>query len=218
MTLAKPAIAVLTLGALASLSQSAIAQQFGSTDYVIISSHVDNVRQQKTVFQVISECTNNPICSIAASAVAASTGIPIDKMFTAVAILSSKSEGEGTYTNIGLPPGYAYCSSSMKLQSIVPRDGDRGAMFLGRADATGLYTETWTPVLPPFMGRSWVEGDLTVVGVRTDLAQSAYASGKCHAPGRAIFYCRGSGCEAGAVDTGQSVNTSSSPPAGGRNS
>ena len=104
----------------------------------------------------------------------------------------------------------------MRLTSIVPRDGDRGAMFLGRADADGLYSETWTPIMPPGQGRSWVEGDLSVVGVRSDLATAKYMTGACHKPGRAIFYCRGRGCESGAVDNGQSVDTSSQPPAGGR--
>lgn len=218
MTLAKPAVAILALGALASLSQPAIAQQFGSSDFVIVAMHVDNVRGPKDPLQTAGECSNSPICSGLASAISASTGIPIDKMISAAAIFATQVQGEGTFMTIGLPSGYAYCSSSMTTQSIVPNDGDRGSTFLARADANSLYAETWTPVLPMGQGRSWVQGDLTVVGVRSDLAQASYANGKCHAPVRAIFYCRGGGCKAGAVDNGQSVNTSSKPPAGGRNS
>lgn len=213
MALSKSATAILAVGAILLPPASA---QTSSDEYVIIGSHIDNVRQQKSIFQTADDCENNPACVVLAKVVSAATEIPVDKFITALATLSGSTEGEGTFTKIALPAGYSYCAASMQLVSIVPHDGDRGSTFLGRADADGLYTETWTPVLPPFEGRSWVEADLTVIGVRSDLAQLNYANGRCRPPGRAIFYCRGGGCEGGAVDKGQSVDTSSPPGAGSR--
>lgn len=216
MKITKSVTTALALGACSLLTSSALAQQFGQSDFVMVASHIDNVRQQTDIFQTASQCVNNPVCVALAQALSAS-GVPVNKIVAAAATLATNPQGEGTFMTIGLPAGYAYCSSSMRLTSIVPHDGDRGATFLGRADANSLYSETWTPNMPFGQGRSWVEGDLSVVGVRADMAQASYANGQCHAPGRAIFYCRGGGCEGGAVDNGQSVNTSSPPPAGGRN-
>lgn len=216
MVFTKSACAAVGLSASLLLSQSARAVQFSQNDYVVVASHIDNVRQQTNIFQVIQDCSNSVSCSILAKAIASATGIPVDKMVTIVGAVTQSRAGEGTFMTLALPSGYSYCSSSMRLTSIVPHDGPKGSTFLGRADATSLYSETWTPVLGPFDGRSWVEGDLSVLGIRTELAQSSYANGKCHAPGRAIFYCRGGGCEGGAVDNGQSVDTSSPPGAGSR--
>jgi hypothetical protein len=217
MTFKKNATTALALGGLSLVSGSAVGQQFGQSDFVIVASHIDNVRQQTTIFQAAFQCTENPACVALAEVVSAASGVPVNKIVAVAAKLSTDRQGEGTFMNLKLPDGYAYCSSSMRLTSIVPHDGDRGSTFLGRADADGLYSETWTPVMPAFQGSSWVEGDLTVVGVRSDMAAVKYMIGTCQRPGRAIFYCRGGGCEGGAVDNGQSVNTSSPPGPGSRN-
>ena len=185
------------------LSQSALAVQASQSEFVIVGTHVDSVRGPSTIFNVISDCSTSMFCSALATAVSNSTGVPLDKAVTVVLALTPQRSGRGTYVTMALPSGYSYCSSSMKLTSIVQRDGPRGSLFLGRADPNSFYFETWTPVLGLGEGRSWVEGDLAVVGVRDDLASAAYSSGRCHSPNRAIFYCRGGGCEGGAIDTGR---------------
>jgi hypothetical protein len=191
--------------------------QYGGAKFVVVGSHIDNVRDQTTIFQTASECNESYICKSALAAISNASGIPVDKAVTALALLATTKDGEGTFMNINLPAGYSYCSSSMSLTSIVPRDGPEGSTFLGRADATGLYSETWTPNQVFGGGRSWVEGDLTVVGVSSASAQAAYASGECHAPNsRIVFYCRGSGCEGGALDRGQALDASTRPGAGSR--
>ena len=117
---------------------------------------------------------------------------------------------------IGLPQGYQYCKSQMRMVSIVPNDGPRGSTFLGRVDPTSVYVETWTPVQGIGAGRSWVEAEMTVLGVRSGIAEQSYRDGTCNRPGnRHIFYCRGSGCVS-TNDDGQAVSASSPPGAGSR--
>src|SRR3982751_5363263 len=152
----------LAVSGLALLSGSAWAQDQG--EYVLIASHIDNVRQQTTIFQSAAQCTETPLWVALAKAITAASGVPVSTIVSVAAKLSTDPQGEGTFMHLRLPDRYAYCSSSMRLTSLVPHGGARGSTFLGRADPDGLYSETWTPVMPPFEGRSWVEGDLTVVG------------------------------------------------------
>ena len=69
-----------------------------------------------------------------------------------------------------------------------------------------------------FDGRSWVEGDVTVMGVRADLADAAYAGATPCRKGnsRPFFWCRGGGCEGSISDTGRTIDMGSEPGAGER--
>lgn len=187
-------------------------------EFVVVSSRIDNVMEQSSVFDVAKACTDNPTCMTMMRAASAYFQVPVDKVVSAAALLATRRDGEGTFMDVGLPSGYAYCRSTMSLVSIVPRDGPRGSTFLAQARPNGLYVETWTPRRSNFEGRSWVEADFTIVGVRQDAAEAAYSSGRCYRPAsRALFFCRGSGCEGGAQDNGQNVHTGSAPSAGSRN-
>ena len=186
-------------------------------DFVVVSTKIDNVRDQKNVFQVAQECDNNSICTALMTAASSYFQIPIDKLVSGTALLANNKSGEGTFMTIGLPSGYSYCKSQMRMVSIVPRDGDRGSTFLGRADAKGMYAETWTPVQGIGQGRSWVEAEITLVGVLDSLASWSYSSGTCRKPeSRNLFYCRGGGC-VNTNDDGQRVPSAARPPANGRN-
>ena len=185
--------------------------------FVAVSMHVDNTRQPKDIFRVLSECANNEKCMAIAEAVGEAHGIPASEIVAAAGIIGSSAPDEGTFMRLSPPTGYKYCRASMSLTSIVPRDGARGATFLGRADDESLYSETWTPVRQFGEGRTWVEGNLTLIGVKNEFAEEEYKSGRCVRGGsRVWFYCRGSGCEGGAQDRGQSVDASSPPSAGSR--
>ncbi len=71
--------------------------------------------------------------------------------------------------------------------------------------------------MPPLSGRSWVEGDIEVVGFGADCAAAAYAgSSSCHSGnGRVFFWGRGGGCEGGAADKGRAINVNDGPPGEG---
>jgi hypothetical protein len=193
-------------------------------EHVVIGAHLDNVRQPKSILRTLSECGNDDACQRVAQLIASVTEIPVDKIVRGAAVISpaSAATAEGTYFDFGLPAGYSYCSATINTASIVPHDGPRGSTLLARADKRKLYVETWTPVLPLAQGRTWAEADIRLIGVRDDLASSAYASSAspCYAPNsRIILYCRGGGCEQprSTTDKGQSVNASSPPGASSRN-
>jgi len=199
-----------------------ISPTMGSTqrsEYVVVATRIDNVRSHKSIFDGMRECAENNICASLVTAGSQYFGIPVDKVIAAGALLSDRSQGEGTWMSIGLPDGYSYCKARMETVSIVPNDGPRGSLFLARADSAGLSIETWTPVLPPLQGRSWVEANISVVGVRNDLAAARIADGTCRRGNeRHLVYCRGGGCENPRVteDNGQNVDVSSPPGARSR--
>lgn len=189
-------------------------------EFVASKIRVDQVMQPKNMLTVASECNNNNSCKAAAKAISAYFELPVDKTITAMAYLAPTREGEGWNSTMSLPSGYVYCSSSMQMISITPHDGPRGSLWRGATDPKGLYLEAWTPTQGFGGGRSWVEAEVTLIGVRQDLASKMIANGKCNssAAGRTIWYCRGGGCEGGSIrDNGQSVSTSSPPGANSRN-
>jgi hypothetical protein len=184
-----------------------------STDFVVSNIYVDNVRQPKSILDIARDCSNNPGCQAAVQAAEAYFQVPVSRVVEGAAMLAPSMQGEGTYVTATLPQGYAYCSASMKMVSIVPHDGDRGALFLGMAKPAGLYYETWTPVQGLGGGNSWVEAAISVLGIRQELAAQAYTDGTCHVPERVLWYCRGGGC-VDTADAGQSKDSSSPPGAG----
>ncbi len=198
------------------LGVSATAQ---GGEFVLASVHIDNLRQAKTIFDGAKDCTNNSICKNILSAASSYYGIPADKVVAVAALLSSSGDSELTEMNIKLPPGYSYCKSSLHTTSIVTHDGPRGSTLLARADPRSLNVQTWTQVLPPGHGRTWVEADISIVGVSDALAEASYNNGSCFRPGNRIFlFCRGGGCEnpRDTADSGQSVDPSTPPGANSR--
>jgi len=183
-----------------------------TSDYVSVNIYIDNVRQPKNVLDIARDCANNPACVGLFKAADNYFQVPASRVVTVAAALAPQRNGEGTFVHTTLPSGYAYCKATMRMVSIVPHDGPRGSTFLGQSRANGFYYETWTPVQGPGGGRSWVEAGISVLGIRQDLANSAYASGKCFSPQRVLWYCRGGGCT-NTDDRGQSKDSSSPPGA-----
>ena len=192
-----------------------------TSDFIVISTKVDNVRNAKSIFTTAEECGKNSACLAILKLASNYFGIPIDKAVASAALLAVKQDGEGTYIDIKLPSGYSYCKATINTVSIVPKDGPRGSTLLARADNNQLYIETWTPILPVGQGRSWVEADIAILGVRNDIAEREYGTfGDCEKPSsRVILYCRGGGCESPKTteDNGQSVNAAVRPTANSRN-
>lgn len=183
--------------------------------HAAISVTVDQTMAAKTPIQHVAECRTSAPCMAVLSAISEVTQIPVDKAVAAIASIS-KSQKSGSETadfRFTLPAGYRYCASSMTMTSIIPFDGDKGSLFSSRALPNGVSAQTWTPVRNDG-GRSWVEATIDVVGIRYDLAEAAYSSGRCLAPGsgegRLLYYCRGGGCVS-TKDRGQSVSTNTPP-------
>lgn len=188
--------------------------------HAAIRATLDQTMAAKTPIQQIAECKTSAPCMAVLKAVSEATQVPLDKAVAAVASIS-KSQAAWSETadfRFTLPAGYRYCASSMTMTSIVPFDGDKGSLFSSRALPNGVSAQTWTPVRSDG-GRSWVEATIDVVGIRDDLAEAAYSSGNCLAPGsgegRLLYYCRGGGCVS-TKDRGQNVSTDT-PPANSAN-
>lgn len=190
--------------------------QAQGTPFVVASMHIDQVRDAKNVFDMVRECDNDDLCSNILKAVESYYGIPPGLTATVAATFSGGSRGEGWGVDMILPNGYLYCGSSMKMVSIVPHDGPRGSLFRGAVARNEIHLETWTPIQGLGDGRSWVEADVTLIGVREDLAAQAQKEGQCKGfDERNIWYCRGGGC-VDTVDVGQSVSSASPPGANSR--
>jgi hypothetical protein len=193
-----------------------VASGQSSPEYVVVEAHIDAVQGPTNIYQLAADCSNNSTCQGAMQAISAATGYPVGEAVAVAGALDYGREDEGSHTMVSLPQGYSYCTARFNLTSIVPRDGARGStlMLEGRQEngSAGVWVETWTPRQQIFDGRSWVEGNLTVVGVRNDLAAAAYPG---HTPcysvpnNRRIFFaCRGRGCEGPVVDRGRTVSAS----------
>lgn len=205
-TTMKPAfIAIL----LACIGTTASAQ---TSPYITTRFHIDVTRQPKDLSDGVRECADSTACAAAVEAIGNYYGIPAGEMLQAAATFSRNIQGEGTYVFTKLPSNYTYCRASVGNVSITPHDGPRGSLFMGQSRPDGLYYETWTPVQGYGGGTSWVETDVTLIGVRTDLADQARATGKCGTPMRVLWYCRGGGCGP-REDRGQSLDASSPPGA-----
>lgn len=187
---------------------------FSEGDFIVTKVYVDKVMQPKNLLDGAKDCDNNPQCKLVAKAAAEYFQLPIDKTISGMAYLAPASEGEGWHSTVTLPTGYQYCTSSMRMVSIVPHDGPRGSLWLGATQLNGMYLQSWTPKQGLFGGRSWVESEVTLVGVKENVAFEARSAGKCNsaAAGRSIWYCRGGGC-INVDDKGQSVPTSYPPGA-----
>ena len=57
--------AIRSVVAVTAMAASTVAL---ANDFVAVRTYIDSVRDQKNIFQVLNECTNNSICSAAMSA------------------------------------------------------------------------------------------------------------------------------------------------------
>lgn len=185
-------------------------------DYSVTKLHIDQVMQPKNVLDVMKECKNNAVCSAVATAASSLTGVPLDTAVAVAATVAPQRAGEGWHSTVTLPEPYVYCNVQMSMVSIVPHDGPRGSLWLGEVRGPReFYLEAWTPRRGLGNGRSWVEADVTIIGVKPSLQNF----GNCHDSNkRTIWYCRGGGCEGKPItDTGQAVSTAHPPGASSRN-
>lgn len=183
------ACATLSMALSTSLAVSA------DTDYVVVSAKVNPVQHPKGPGDLLGECARNDACSAVVKAGAAYLGVPSMAVSAALALVAGdKPSGseEGRFT-ISLPAGYVYCRSQIRMISVVPADGERASIFSASSVENGMSFYTWTPKRGVGQGRSWVDADVTVYGVKARLVQQAQADNKCTAWGKNIENCRGNG-------------------------
>lgn len=175
---------------LASMIISFAAQ--AENDLVVVSQKINPVMQPKNGGDIISDCINNVVCQAAAKAGAAYLGVPSNLVTIAMAAVpTANRKGEEGFYSISLPSGYQYCRSSIRTISVVPATGDRASVMSANSNALGVGIYTWTPRRGFGEGRSWVEADYTVYGVRNDIADKYRISGVCRAYNQQLVNCRG---------------------------
>jgi hypothetical protein len=172
---------------------------FGATgaqttnDFVVVSAKVDQTMSPKSITDTALDCVKNAACKAALDAAAAVWGIEGSLVSSLAATITTEKKGEESWVGISLPAGYEYCRSAIRTVSVVPATGDRASYMGVSADKPGLSVYTWTPRRNPGEGRSWVEADFVVTGVKTAAAQKYRESGKCNANAlpRTVVECRG---------------------------
>jgi hypothetical protein len=172
------------------LMMSAYAQ--AQTDFSATSVKVDAVMQPKQPADALKECANDPVCSSIIGGAATYLGVPSTLVSGALAIVpkAERAGEEGHYT-IEVPQGYVYCRASIRTVSVVPATGDRASVMSATSNDSGVAVYTWTPKQGLGQGRSWVEANYTIYGVKSDLAEKYRAEGKCKPPGKNLINCRG---------------------------
>lgn len=185
-------ICVRVLSLLFLLMASASAGACAQTDFVATSVKVDPVMQPKQPGDVFKECANNQACSAVLKGAASYLGVSPTLVSAVLAIVPQATrEGEEGHFTIQLPQGYVYCRASIHTVSVVPATGDRASLMSATTNERGVGIYTWTPKQGVGQGRSWVEADYTIYGVKSDLAEKYRTEGKCKPVGKNIINCRG---------------------------
>ena len=166
---------VCLYGVLSSLVLFAVADVKADSDYAVIKARLDNTRQAKQWVDTVFDCANNPECTALVDAGASYLGAPPGLVTAFLAVIpQNQIIGEETRTRYELPPGYQYCKSKVETISVIPATGERASFMSATRRGNGIDVYTWTPRLPPGQGRSWVEANFTIMGIKDfSLAQAA---------------------------------------------
>lgn len=194
MAIKHVAIALSALVVLANPANSKVSAKKKDPNFVVVSEKVNPVMQPKNIGDALQDCANSSLCRTMADGVATWIGVPPGTVSGAMAAVpvASRSGEEGRYS-IKLPKGYEYCRSRIKMISVVPADGNRASVMSASAKKDGVDVYTWTPRRGLGEGRSWVEAEYTIIGVKGRMANTYRTSGKCKAYDRQLIGCRGNG-------------------------
>ena len=168
--------------------------------YVVVRATIDQTQQPISVLGTVNNCVHNPICQGLLDAGADTIfGYDISQITLAASVLTppeSHGDEEHIY-GIKLPPGYAYCHSSVDVLSANPASGSRAAKLRVRRfsevlheEPNGLTADIWTPQKNATEGRSWMKVVFTIVGAPAGIPDSS-----CHAATEEfVVNCSGKDC------------------------
>ncbi len=145
--------------------------------------------------------TNTREAKAIISSISAMMGVDPTYVYLAMnAQPTARIEGEDTHYVLPVEPGYVYCATRLRVTSVVPADGDRASVINAAVNIKELQMTTWTPVRHSWEGRSWVEGDVQVYGIKPEYLDEFVGKGVCKKVTTqvAILSCRGkNSCAAG---------------------
>jgi len=175
-----------------------------SDNLVVIKVRLDQTMNPLSATQAFEDCTKNPVCKTVIDGAAAYVGTDSSYVTTAIAAVTASRQGEESNFDYKLPAGYQYCRAKLETISVVPNAGDRASAMSVRGNERSLGVYTWTPRLGLGQGRSWIEADFTLVGVKDEMVGKYRDSGQCKSQ-YLIVDCRGgSGINKGAPACGVS--------------
>lgn len=183
-----------TLGVtLAALLATSLTSTAAADEFVTVGVKLNRVMAPKSITAAAQECAKDPLCKqVVSKAGELLLGIPPKAISVALALIpqAHRAGEEGWYT-FTLPNGYVYCRSEIETVSVSPASGDRASVMGASSIDNGVTVYTWTPRQGVGGGRSWVEANYTLVGVRADVAEKHRQAGICKQPGRVLVSCRG---------------------------
>jgi hypothetical protein len=179
----------------ALLSVSAIAADYPTDLFVVTQLSMDAVRQPHGMDTLLSARDSRQI----RASVSKFMGIKNSYLNLSTNAPTAEAKGEETFYNLPLPAGYAACAARINVVSIVPASGERASFLHAavRTDSAGVYT--WTPRRQAWEGRSWVEADLQLLGIKAEYQQEFQKKGVCGQRGANdwdLAKCRGNPCVA----------------------
>lgn len=150
-------------------------------EYVVVRATINPVTPARGVTDALAECAKDNLCSGVVDATATYFGAPPGAVTGAMAAIPTASGGgEDRYYEVALPAGYQYCHSHIEFTSVNPPEGARASVLGAWTQKSGVKINTWTGKRPVFDGRrSWIQADLTIMGVRDDMADTARLTGTC---------------------------------------
>lgn len=170
----------------------AFAGTAAATDFVVMKVRLDQVMQPKNVIQAVQDCSSSDVCKTLVDAAATYLGAPPGTVSAAMAsIPGPQYSGEDANFRYNVPSGYQYCRALIRTISVTPASGDRASVMSAGNDKNGVHAYTWTPRQGLGGGRSWVEAEFTIYGVRNEIADQMRAKGTCRAFGKPLINCRG---------------------------
>ncbi|CAD6562659.1 hypothetical protein ACFQ3P_38595 [Paraburkholderia sabiae] len=179
---------------LAMTATLANAQSPQSPDLVALTAHVNPVMDPDSLGETAMQCIHNTVCKTALDAAALYLGVDISTLTTTTGyVVGYTIVGEDADFQYPLPEDYEYCSSVVHTVSVVPATGDRASQMQMWAIGDGMRIHTWTPKRHFSEGHSWIDAQLTVIGVNKNVAAQYRAAGKCSPTAKHfIGVCRGS--------------------------
>lgn len=178
-----------------SMATASLAQEF-----VVNQMYVDQTVQPQSIVDALGNCVRSDACTGAALAAAAYFGVSVDPQIVVVARVAASRQGDPdgeTFDHIlPIPEGYRFCRLQFNPVSIAPGGGARASEVEIWANPTFAHLYTWTPRQGLGGGRSWVEAEVTVLGVRNDLYGTRVGDGTCRSIEQRtlIGQCKGNPC------------------------
>ncbi|AEF99805.1 hypothetical protein [Methylomonas methanica] len=176
--------------------------------FKISQMKVDSVRQPHGLDWYLKSRESKVILT----SIASYMGVDPSYVSLAIDVLPSASvQGEETFYDLPLAPGYKYCASRVGVTSLNPGSGNRAAVIDAKVFENGhLGVYTWTPVNHFGEGKSWAEADVQVMGILNSYYTEYVNKGICQQVSGSheqLFSCRGNPCNGGSHGQMQDVGS-----------